>query len=100
MKSKNIKIPLELVESLEKRNTGRSPGEKMLEIYKEYELLEGLASSISVSTKVSEKATVYERILRYLTDGDENVKDMQTQINELKTMLQGLQIFFTKVKGK
>lgn len=100
MKSKGIKIPMELVESLEKRNTGKPPGEVLLEIYKEYELIENFAISITVNRKDLEKATVCEKIRRSVTDGEEQLKGFQTQIDELKTMLKGLEIFFTKVKGK
>jgi len=100
MKSKNIKIPMELVESLEKRNNGMTPGEKLLEIYREYELIENFAISITVNRKDLEKATVCEKIRRSVTDGEEQLKGFQTQIDELKTMLKGLEIFFTKVKGK
>lgn len=98
MKSKGIKIPIELVESLEKRNTGRPHGEKLLEIYKEYELIENFAISITVNRKDMEKATVYEKIRRTITDGEEQLKGFQTRIDELYTMLKGLEIFFTKVK--
>ncbi len=94
MKSKNVKIPLELVESLEKRSSGRPPGEVLLGIYKEYEQLEGLASSIRSNSKGLEKATVYEVMI----DRDNKINEMQTQLAELKIMLQGLEIFFTKVK--
>ena len=96
MKSKGIKIPMELVESLEKRNTGKPHGETLLDIYKEYELIESLTSSIRANRKDMEKASVYE----ILADRDNRINEMKAEINELKTMFQGLQIFFTKVKAK
>lgn len=98
MKSKNVKLPLELVESIEKRGSGRPPGEMLYEIYREYELIENFAISITVNRKDLERATVYEKIRRSVTDGEEQLKGFQTQIDELKTMLKGLEIFFTKVK--
>lgn len=98
MKSKGIKIPMELVEILEKRSNGRTPGEKLHEIYKQYELIENFAISITVNRKDLEKATVYEKIRRTITDGEEQLKGFQTKIDELYTMLKGLEIFFTKVK--
>jgi hypothetical protein len=94
MKSKNIKIPMELVESLEKRNTGRPPGESLHEIYREYELIESFTSSIKANRKDLQKASVYDIII----DRDNRINELQTQINELQTMFKGLQIFFTKVK--
>jgi len=94
MKSKGIKIPLELVESLEKRNTGRPPGETLLDIYKEYELIENFTSSIRANRKDLQKASVYDIIV----DRDNRINEMKVEINELKTMFQGLQIFFTKVQ--
>ena len=96
MKSKNVKIPIELVEKIEKRSSGRPPGEVLLDIYREYELIEGLASSTRMNRKDLEKASVYE----ILVDRDNRINEMKAEINELKTMFQGLQIFFTKVKAK
>lgn len=94
MKSKNVRLPLELVESIEKRNPGKPPGEVLLDIYLEYESLEGLASSIRMNRKDLQKASVYE----VLVDRDNRINEMKAEIDELKKMLQGLQIFFTKVK--
>jgi len=93
MTSKNVKLPLELVESIEKRSSGRPPGEVLLEIYKEYELLEGLTAPIRMNRKGFEKVSVYD----ILVDRDNRINELQTQINELKTMFQGMKIFFTKV---
>lgn len=94
MKSKNVKIPLELVDMIEKRSGGKPPGEVLFEIYKEYELIEGLASSIRANKKNLVKASVYEVLL----DRDQKINELQTQIDEVKMMLKGLEIFFTKVK--
>lgn len=94
MTSKNVKIPLELVEIIEKRFPDKTVGEGLFEIYKEYELLEGLALSIKANRKDLEKATVYE----VMVDRDNRINELQTQIDELKTMLQGMEIFFKKVK--
>ncbi|MFH0904264.1 MAG: hypothetical protein V1854_03640 [Methanobacteriota archaeon] len=96
MKSKNVRLPLALVEALEKRNTGKPPGDVLLDIYMEYESLEGLASSIRMNRKDLQKASVYE----VLVDRDNRINEMKAEIDELKKMLQGLQIFFTKVKAK
>lgn len=94
MKSKNIKIPFELVEAVEKRKGSRTPGEALLDIYKEYALLEGLADSIKVNRKDLDGSTVYE----VFVDRDNRINDLQTQIDELTTMLKGMEIFFKKVK--
>lgn len=94
MTSKNVKIPLELVEIIEKRIPDKTVGEALFEIYKEYALLEGLAESIKMNRKDLEGATVYE----VMVDRDNRINELQTQIDELKTMLQGMEIFFKKVK--
>lgn len=94
MTSKNVKIPMELVEKIEKRLPDKTVGEGLLEIYKEYELLEGLALSIKMNRKDLDGSTVYE----VMVDRDNRINELQTQIDELKTMLQGMEIFFKKVK--
>lgn len=94
MKSKNVKIPLELIELIEKRSGARTVGEVLLETFKEYELLEGLANSIRKNRKNLNKASIYEVFL----DRDQRINKLQEEIDEVKTMLKGLEIFFTKVK--
>ena len=94
MASKNVKIPLELVELIDKRSGGRPPGEVLFEIYKEYELVEGLASSIRKNRKNLDKASVYEVFL----ERDQMIDELKEQVDEVKMMLKGLEIFFTKVK--
>ena len=94
MKSKTIRLPLQLVESLEKRNPGKPPGEVLLDIYKEYELLEGFVSSIRMNRKDLERASVYEIVV----DRDRSINDLRAETNDLKKMLEGMQIFFTKVR--
>lgn len=96
MKSKNVKIPLELVEIIEKRSSGRPPGEVLLEIVKDYVILEDYARS--VNKKQAGKASVSEIIIGYYDEQDVKIVELQHNINEVQTMLKGLEIYFTKVK--
>jgi hypothetical protein len=46
-KSKNVKLPEELIEAVKKRAPDTPPGETLLAIYKEYEKLESLAKCVN-----------------------------------------------------
>ncbi len=94
MKSKNVKIPLELVDEIEKRSGDRTVGEVLFEIYKEYERIESFTSSIKSNRKDLAKSSVYEVIV----DRDQSINELKSQVDELKTMFRGLEIYFTKVK--
>lgn len=99
MKSKNVKLPLELVEAIEKRNSGKPLGEVLLEIYKEYERLEGLARSIAyVEKRDSGKINVSDTIIRYTTSKSQDMTKFEETLSELRTMVVGLEIFLKKVK--
>ncbi len=101
-KSKNVKIPLKVLELLEKRKPvdDRAPGEQLLEIVREYMVLEKFADAMSKEIDETENGTVSEVIMKYITGGKERMINMQKSLDELKTMIQGLQTFFTKIKGR
>lgn len=101
-KSKSVKIPLELLELLEKRKPvdDRVPGEQLLEIVREYMVLEKFADAMSKEIDETENGTVSEVITKYITEGTERMVNMQKSLDELKTMIQGLKTFFTKVQGR
>lgn len=101
-KSKSVKIPRELLELLEKRKPvdDRAPGEQLLEIVRDYMELEKFADAMCEQVDGLEDATISEVIMKYITGGKERMINMQKSLDELKTMIQGLQTFFTKVKGR
>lgn len=94
MKSKNVKIPLELVEIIEKRSNGRTPGEALLEIVKDYVSLEDYARHLKL--KLTGKENVSEIMIRYYGEQDANIAEIKESINELKTMVRGLEIYYKK----
>jgi len=94
MKSKNVKLPFELVEIIEKRNTGSPPGQLLLEIVKDYTVLEDYARSVN-KQQVS-KASVSEIIIGYYHEQDKNIAEVNDSIEELKTMVKGLEIYYKK----
>lgn len=90
--SKNIKIPLELVEFLEKRSNGRPPGEVLLGIVQDYELLEIRAKVIAERRNIDMRGkTVSEIVTLYI---DEITSDTE----EMKKVLSGLRLFSEKSK--
>jgi len=96
MKSKNIKVPLELLELIQNRTKDGPPGQVLLEIVKDYTVLEDYARS--VNKQQASKASVSEIIMGYYHEQDTNIAEVEKSITELKTMLKGLEIYFTKVK--
>lgn len=97
-KSKNVKISEELIEAVKKRAPGVPPGDTLLAIFKEYEKLETLAKCATDNTDLS-KNSVYDALKSYIDCWDKKFDGYQRSIDELKTMLQGLQLFFTKIKS-
>lgn len=96
MKSKNIKVPLELLELIQNRTKGGPPGQVLHEIVKDYVNIEKYARSLKL--KQTGKESVSEIIIRYYDHQDANIADVKGQIDEVKTMLKGLEIYFTKFK--
>lgn len=99
MTSKNVKLPQELVEIIEKRINGRPPGETLLEIVKDYVDIENYVRSLKL--KQTGKERVSEVIIRYYDQQDSNIDEVKKSIEELKSLVKGLKIFYTKFgKGK
>lgn len=99
VKTKNVKIPLELLDLIEKRNgSGKPPGEVMLDIMKEYLYLETVARRLTNAGE-TDKINIPEAIDKVFADTKNDLERMKKEHDEFKTMLQGLQLFFTKVKG-
>jgi len=94
MKSKNVKIPLDLVELIEKRDPDRPVGEVLFDIVKDYVALEEYANSLKID-KVG-KEPVSSILIRYHNFQDANRTDVQKEIEELKSMISGAEKFFTK----
>ncbi len=94
MKSKTIRIPFELVEIIENRDPGKQPGDALLEIVKDYVNIENYARSLKLKQTGNEP--VSEIIIRYHDWQDANTANVKEQIIELKTMIKGLEIFYTK----
>jgi hypothetical protein len=96
-KSKNVKLPQELLELLEKRGITKNPGEALLTLCKEYEKIEALAKCVDKTADLS-KVSVFEVLTSYMESGKKRYEDLQTSINDLRTMFKGLEMFFMKVK--
>lgn len=97
--SKNVKIPTDLIAAIKKRAPDAPPGETLLQIYRDYEKLETLAHCVADKDADFSKITVYDAIKSYMDSEGKKFEGYQRSIDELKTMLQGLQLFFTKIKS-
>ncbi len=96
-KSKNVKIPEELVEAIKTRAPDTPPGETLLTIYKEYEYLETVARRVT-GAKENDPINISESIDKFFEKTNDELAVLRKSHDEFKIMLQGLQMFFTKIK--
>jgi hypothetical protein len=96
-KSKNIKIPIELEELVKKRAPDAPPGETLLAIYKEYEYLETVARRVT-NAKENEPIKISEAIEQFFANTQNELAELRKSHDDFRIMLQGIQMFFTKVK--
>jgi hypothetical protein len=95
--SKNVKIPIELIDSIKARAPDAPPGETLLAIYKEYEYLESVARRVTGAGE-NDKVNISESIDKFFANTNNELAQLKKSHDEYKIMLQGLQMFFTKVK--
>lgn len=99
MKTKSVKLPIELIEYLEKRNDNRPPGEVLLGIVKDYEQLEEYAKCIAEQKKIDLKNTAISDVFKlYISEESTKIEGFKKSIDELKTIVSGLRLFFEKSK--
>lgn len=96
-KSKNVKISEELIEAVKKRAPGVPPGETLLAIYKEYEYLETVARRVT-GAKNNDSINISEAIDKFFVNTQNELAELRKSHDDFRIMLQGLQMFFTKVK--
>lgn len=92
MESKNIKIPPELVEFLEKRSNGRPPGRVLLEIVKDYEQLELRARAIAEQSNIDMHGKTVSQVITQFID------EIGSTTEDMKKVLSGLRLFSEKSK--
>jgi len=97
VKSKNVKLPMELLELIKKRNGAKPPGEVLLEIVKEYEYLESVARRVT-GAKETDPINISESIEKFFEKTLNELDQLRKGHDEYRTMLQGLNLFFTKIK--
>lgn len=93
-KTKNVKLPVELVDSVYKRKPDTPAGATLMEIYTEYEKLEELAKGLVPDADLS-KNSVFDVFATFFSNGKEREYARQKAIDDLKIMLEGLEKFFT-----
>lgn len=96
-KSRNVKIPEELIDTVKKRAPDIPPGETLLAIYKEYEYLETVARRVT-GAKENEQIKISEAIEKFFVNTNDELAQLRKSHDDFRIMLQGLQLFFTKVK--
>lgn len=100
MKTKSVKLPTELIEALEKRKDAtmdsRPIGELMEDIVRDYERIERAAAIIAPGKLTGTNAA--EIFADYLIEYNNKITGIEVSVKELGTMVQGLKMFFEKVK--
>ena len=97
-KSKSVKLPAELIDALEKRKDKGPPGEVLLAIVKDYELLEAYAKHISSQDHVNHMIDVSGVMKQFISDTGAKIDQFIKSYDELKAMVLGLRMFFDKSK--
>lgn len=95
-KTTSVKIPVELVEIAKARDEDKPPGEVLFEMVKDYERLREYAGTLI--KKDIGKSSVSEIIIDYYNDQDARIEEIKKSQIEITKMLEGLEIFFKKVK--
>lgn len=102
MKTRSVKLPTGLIEALEKRKDAikdtRPIGELLEDMVKDYERIERAAAIIAPGKLNGTNAA--EIFADYLVEYNQKIDSIELSIKELTTMIQGLKLFFEKVKGK
>ena len=96
-KTRNVKLSIELIDLLKKRAPDVPPGETLLAIYKEYEYLETVARRVT-GVKENEPIKISEAIDKFFKDTQGELERLIKSSKEMETMIQGLKLFFTKIK--
>lgn len=100
MKSKSVKLPIRLIEALEKRKEAikdtRPIGELLEDMVKDYERIERAAAIIAPGKLTGTNAA--EIFADYLIEYNNKITGIEASIKELGTMVQGLKMFFEKVR--
>lgn len=92
MKSKPVKLPVELIAKIEARNNDRPPGEVLLEIVKDYEQLEIRAHIIAERKNIDMRGKTVSQIVSMYID------EISSTTEEMKQVLSGLRLFSAKSK--
>lgn len=96
-KTKNVKLPVALVDSVYKRKPDTPAGTTLMEIYTEYEYLETVARRVA-GVNDTEPIKISEAIEKFFEKTLNELDELRKAHDEYKTMLQGLNLFFAKVK--
>lgn len=100
MKTKSVKLPVELVEALEKRKDTikdtRPIGELLGDMVKDYERIERAAAIIAPGKLTGTNSA--EIFADYLIKYNDKITEVEVKIGELGTMVRGLKMFFEKIR--
>ncbi len=100
MKTKNIRVPVELVDAIKERDNSRPPGEVLYDMYKQYLVMEGFAKKICELQGWQYKNDPSGVISEYLTKLSEQNKQQIKRLEQLSTMVNGLDMFFNRFSRK
>lgn len=100
MRTKTVKLPTGLIEALEKRKEAikdtRPLGDILEDMVKDYERIERAAAIIAPGKLTGTNAA--EIFADYLIEYNNKITGIEASIKELTTIVQGLKMFFEKIK--
>jgi hypothetical protein len=87
MESKNVKLPIELIDMVKVRAPDVPPGETLFTIYREYEKLEALSKCLADTDATLNKSSVFETFKSYILNNIERFEAQAKRYDDLITMI-------------
>ena len=100
IKSKAVKIPVEVIDLIKETEGDMPPGEVLQNTYHEFMKLKALADVLSGMDGEGTGRSVSDIIIVHIKDESGKYEKFDKSLTELSTMVQGLSIFFKKFGGK
>jgi len=100
VKSKAVKIPVELIDLIKNTEGDKTPGEVLLNAYTEYLKLQALADVLADMNGSGSGYPVSDVIIMHVKEESTKYEKFDESLTELSAMVQGLSIFFKKFGGE
>lgn len=100
IKSKAVKIPVEVIDLIKETEGDIPPGEVLQNTYHEFMKLKALADVLSGMDGDDTGRSVSDIIIVHIKDESGKYEKFDKALTELSAMVHGLSIFFKKFGGK